>query len=371
MADLSRRTLLLGGGALLSAAGAGTAALLTKPWSALADRSAAPPITRPPIPVVTPAPARTAAPTPTAPALGTTLLTQLGLPAGLVTIPRLAIGGVMQDVVAVPAQGVYFVTQKMSGSNGSELPYESTVINRVRNDGSLVDAMVLVDGGHGLGFEAEPDGTGTWIWMTWHGANADSGGRENDFVRLRYTPGTFTRGQANAQLGLTLVPFQDHPEAVHHFDWARDLAVERHFNWPQPGQAATETFVRRRISDLRNGVDDRLDEILLRASPPTTQGFATVNDTFFRWLGAGTSGGVANPADPIVLEQYSWATGQLVATGSYAGLWQPWDDGVAEPQGASVQREADGSASLILGLTTGAVGRRRYRLSKHAGIGAA
>ena len=158
---------------------------------------------------------------------------------------------------------------------------------------------------------------------------------------------------------------------MYHFDWARDLAVERHWNPPQAGEAPTETFIRRRISDLRNGADDRLGQIRLRATPPTTQGFATVNDTLFRWLGGGGSGGASNPADPIVLEQYSWATGQLVATGSYPSLWQPWQDGVCEPQGLSVQREADGTASLILGLTTGVSGNHRYRLSKLPSIGTA
>jgi len=280
---------------------------------------------------------------------------------------------VMQDVVSVPSTGEYFVSQKMSGSSGSEQPYESTVFNRVRAaDGAVLDAMTLVDGGHGLGFEVEAASDGTWIWMTWHGAGADSQGREQDFVRLRYTPGTWTRGQADAQLGLTLVAFQDRtPEAVYHFDWVRDLAVERHWNPPQGSEAPTETFIRRRISDLRSGADDRLDEILLRASPPTTQGFATVNDTLFRWLGSGASGGVPNPSDPITLEQYSWETGQLVATGSYPGIWQPWEDGTSEPQGLSVQREADGTASLILGLTTGVSGNHRYLLSKLPSIGAA
>ena len=374
MTRISRRTLLLGGGALLASGGAAATAVVGGGSLAMTLRPTPTPTPKG-VRTTTPPPAPTPSPTPTdsSPALGTTLLSQVGEPARLVSLPALAIPGVMQDVVLVPAAGVYFVTQKLSGSNGSEQPYESTVVNRVRAaDGVLVDSMVLVDGGHGLGFEAEPDGDTIWIWMTWHGASGDSDGREQDFVRLRYTPGTWTRGQANQQLGLALVAFQDRtPEAVYHFDWARDLAVERHFNWPQAQSAATETFVRRRISDVRAGVDDRLDEILLRASPPSTQGFATVDDTLFRWLGSGGSNGVPNPADPITLEQYSWATGQLVATGSYPGIWQPWDDGVCEPQGLSVYREADGTASLLLGVTTGVSGNHRHQLSKIASIGPA
>lgn len=294
---------------------------------------------------------------------------QFGDPVPFGSIQPLAAGAVMQDFVYVPQSGMFFVTQAVNGSNGSRSPYEGTVISRVRSsDGRTLDAMRIVDGGHGLGVEIEMQGDQPHVWLTWAGSSAASDGRENDLVRFRYQPGSWSRADAARQLGLLLLPLQDRPEAVYHFDPNGTWAVERHFNWPTAGQAPSETFRRRRLADLRRGVDRTYGEVTLPASPPFTQGFATVDDALFRWSGDMVHDNAMVPGDPPRLQQYSWADGRLVKARTYATLSQSapgrWRDGFLEPQGLCAYRQDDGSVALLVGDVTGGVGNRAYHVSR-------
>lgn len=306
---------------------------------------------------VQPGPSRVASTTPTPAPVP--LLAPLPDPTPFVTFSGLSAPGVMQDFSYLLSARTFFVTQSTAGSlgrvDGSGNGYETLIINRVDASGTTVDAMTLIDGGHGLGIEADDQPGGPFVWVAWQGKTADSDWRENDFVRLRYTPGTWTRGQAVQQLGLTVLPVKDEPEAQYRFDWKNDWAVERHYDY----NGATETYKRRRISDIRAGVmvpDDHLDRLPLPVDPPTTQGFTTIDDTFYRWLGTSTVENAIDPGDPITLQRYDWPTGQLLAEQTFTTVSRDgatWPGGKFEPEGMCMVRETGGAVTLLVGDTTG------------------
>lgn len=331
MSGSTRRGLLVGGFLSLSAAALGVGIASHGPGADTDDD---------------PGPSRTASapPDPT--------LAPLPSPTPMVTFSSLSTAGVMQDFCYLPEISTFLVTQR---TPGSRVPYETVIINRVGAAGTTLDAMTLLDGGHGLGIEAEIQPDALYVWVTWQGASQESDWREHDFVRLRYVPGTWSRQQAVDRLGLGILPVKDDPEAQYRFDWKNDWAVERHYDW----NGATETYKRRRISDIRNGItvpDSQLERLVLPVDPPTTQGFATIDDTFYRWLGTSTTDDVMDAADPIALQRFDWASGRLRSEQVFTDLSRgatSWPGGRCEPEGMSVFRESDGAATLLVGDTTG------------------
>lgn len=278
-------------------------------------------------------------------------------------------GQTMQDFIFLPAQNMYIMSQVTPGTGAvghDGNVYESTLLTRVNaSTGRAIDSMTLVNAGHGFGFEGVYDSAGNLlIWLCWHGRSDASHGRENDYVRVAWAPGTFTRAEIIASPGYKLMALQD-PEATYHFDWATNTAVERHYNFDS--KPRTETYKRRKISDVNKGVNTLhgvltlpVDRKVTHPNPsthsPTTQGFGTINNTFFRWLGYPTDHNTSDSNNPITLEQYSWITKKLISRKTYPSLGKQdgsWLDGHREPEGLAIYREVDGTASLLVGLTTG------------------
>jgi hypothetical protein len=77
----------------------------------------------------------------------------------------------------------------------------------------------------------------------------------------------------------------------------------------------------------------------------------------------------------MAMEQYDWNTGARIATKAFPTLAQmsdgTWRDGAYEPEGCSVYRERNGTASLIVGVTVGGVGDHRWPVFTFADIGTA
>ncbi len=283
-------------------------------------------------------------------------------------------GAVIQDI-AVTTKGEIFTTQAGGGSNGTSTPYQSTVISRLDGStGAFRDAMRLTDAGHGIGLEVEYDTAGqVWILLTWRGASTASGGRENDYVRFRYTPNSAsppgaTRTTVNARDGLQVLPIQTGPEMLVKVDEFRGWAVCKHYD-----SNGFDTFVRRKLDEMKTGVGATYGRITLPISSGTLQGFATINDTLFRYMGAGASGGVMSSTDPIAIEEFDWNTGQQIARHTYPTLGQDssgrWRDGYAEPEGMTSFREPDGHESLVIGLVTGTSSGHRWDAYKFTDIG--
>ena len=166
--------------------------------------------------------------------------------------------------------------------------------------------------------------------------------------------------------------YGEHQEAIYNFDWAKGYAVERMYDFHTNHQ---ERFTRRRITDVLQGVDRPLGRITLPVNPPTLQGFATMNTTFFRWCGVDNAGsGSLITSDPMSIEQYDWTSGARIGAKSLPTLGQDdgsWLDGAYEPEGCSVYREQDGTASLLIGVTTGRPRNHDWLVYRFRSIGAA
>jgi hypothetical protein len=281
-------------------------------------------------------------------------------------------GFVMQDIVYKNG-GDFFATQ---GPDSNVSGIDNTIINRLSYDtGQPISAMELTYGGHGLGFEIEKDSSGKfWVWMTWQGTD-----NQNEFCRFPYKPGTYTKDQVKANGGFTSLPVQDGPEAVYHFDWTNDLALERHYEFDGSG----ETYKLRHISDLKNGVNQVYSQFKLPTNPPTVQGFAVIQGAMFRWVGKAIDNDTPNSSDKVQIEQYRLSDGAWLGTNTYQtstsnsissngtnSSGKPtWRDGHFEAEGMSAFREADGTYSLIIGDTTGDAGNHAWHCTKFTGVG--
>ena len=124
------------------------------------------------------------------------------------------------------------------------------------------------------------------------------------------------------------------------------------------------------------GIDRPLGQITLPVNAPTLQGFTTVNNTLFRWDGLSNSGsGTVVAGDPMAMEQWDWSVGIRMARKEFPTLGQAlngtWPDGAYEPEGCSVFRNPDGTASLLVGVALGIGGDHQWPVYEFPGIGAA
>lgn len=345
--DFSRRALLAGGVTALGSALAGGTDLATAAPSSAAtrwDRST-----------------------------GTTPISRLGDPVKIASLRPTTSPNVMQ-AVELTRSGTVFMTQAKTGSAAGR---DTTVITRCSGEtGAQLDSMTVIDAGHGLGLHVERRLGRDHIWTSLPdglGQVTTSGGR---LARFRYSPGTFTIDAIPG--GVWLAPqftnmYGELQPSVYSFDWARGYAVE----WMiDPHTGLQERFTRRRIEDVVSGRDRPVGRVTLACNPPTLQGFTTIDDTFFRWTGAGNGGSGQFVADnPMALDQIDWRTGALIARKTFPTLGQDgsgqWRDGAYEPEGCSVHREADGSATLLLGVTTGVAKDHEWPVYAYPRIGSA
>lgn len=372
MVEYSRRALLVTGGVTLGAVVVGGTAL-----AVTAGRHPSPSPSPMSAPASTPAssPAPTLTPMP-APSPGTTPITQLGDPTWVASLAPATAPVVMQQVERIPT-GEYFITQSVSGSGEERY---TTIVSRYAGTATLfppaqeLDAMTVLDGGHGLGLHVELGADGApYVWTSLQGdvpQRDPAGGR---LARFAYTAGTFAIDAIPG--GVQYLPqfpngYGELQEAIYTFDWSKGYAVERMYDFHTNHQ---ERFTRRAIGDIVSGVDRALGQLTLPVNPPTMQGFATANNTFFRWTGVSNGGSGSLVADdPITLEQYDWSTGTLIGTKAFPTLGQEhgaWRDGGYEPEGCSVFRAADGTASLLVGMNTGAPAGHEWLVYEFARIG--
>jgi len=269
---------------------------------------------------------------------------------------------VLQCALFVPQLNQWFSTQATVGTNGARTPFENTVISRMTSTGALIDSMVLNNGGHGTSIGVEVVNGTIYIYGTFQ-ANADSTQSANDVVRFVYTAGTFSRSFVP---GLTIMPQLDPGYNTVSFDWDNDWVVVRNSG------GVKDNYIRRKISDWKNGVNVKYGQINLQQGPPTLQGFCTMNDTLFRYIGA-TNGEQLYPADPTMIQQYSWTTGMRVDQKDYTALGKTslgvYPDGIHEPESCTMYRESDGTATLTFSVTLGKSGNHTWKVYKLAKIG--
>ncbi len=313
------------------------------------------------------------------PSSGTGRITRSPNPRQIASIVPRTSGTVMQQI-ELASTGDLYMTQSLTGSGPG---LYTTVVSR--NQGPSVstvqnlelDSMTVIDGGHGLGLHIEPtDGGQCFVWLSLQGEVSQGDPNGGRLARFAYTPGVFTIYTIPGGVGyLPQFPnaYGEHQEAIYNFDWAKDSAVERMYDFHTGRQ---ERLTRRSISDIVHGVDEPLGRITLPVNPPTLQGFATVDNTLFRWDGVSNSGsGAIVAGDPMAMEQWDWSTGVRIGTKPFPTLGQTldgaWRDGAYEPEGCSVFRNPDGTASLLVGVALGVGGDHEWLVFEFPGIGAA
>lgn len=272
------------------------------------------------------------------------------------------IGNVLQWGSFIPAFNEWWSTQASIGTNGSRQPYENITISRMNSSGVLIDSMILHDAGHGTSIGVRSEGGVRTVYMT-YARSATSTATVHDLVRFPYKAGEFDRSQI---AGLKIMP---KPQAGYNtlaFDWDNDLMVMRNSG------GTKDNYFLRKISEWIAGVDAVYGSISLGMLPPTLQGFCTVNDTLFRYVGA-ANGEKLIPADPTIIEQYSWNTGKLVDKVDYTSLGQTsvgvYPGGTHEPEACTMYRETDGTATLTFSVTLGVYPTHTWKMYKLSKIG--
>lgn len=272
------------------------------------------------------------------------------------------IKNVMQCALFVTELNQWFTSQADNGTNGSRTPYENQVISRLNSAGTLIDSMTLNNGGHGTSIGVEVVNGVTYIYTTYQ-ANANYDSSVNDLVRFPYAPGTFDRANIS---GLTVMPKLDAGYDNVQFDWFNDSMVVRN------SSGTRDSYIRRRISEWKNGIDVIYGRINLQQAPPTLQGFCTMNDCLFRFIGA-ANGEKLTPKDLTYIEQYSWNSGQLLDKVDYTSLGKTstgvYPGNTHEPESCTMYREADGTGTITFTITLDVYPNHQWKVYKLAKLG--
>jgi hypothetical protein len=272
------------------------------------------------------------------------------------------IGNVLQCGLFVPELNQWITTQASNGTNGKRTPFETTVISRLSATGTLIDSMILNNGGHGTSIGVEVVNGVTYIYGTYQ-ANAAYASATNDLVRFPYSAGTFDRSNVP---NLTVMPKLDPGYDNVAFDWYNDLMVVRNSG------GTKDNYIRRKISEWKAGINATYGTISLQQAPPVLQGFCTMNDTLFRYTGA-TNGELLTPPDLTYIEQYSWNTGKRVDRVEYTNLGKTsngfYPGGTHEPESCTMYREPDGTATLAFSVTLDVYPNHQWKVYKLSKIG--
>lgn len=303
--------------------------------------------TPPPIPTV---------PSPYNSALGTKFLSALQ-PEFLVNL-NLATSAVLQCCIKSPDTGEFYSSQTGSGTNGTDKPYQTFTVSRCDGSGVLLDSMTLQNAGHGTSFALEYSGGKMYLWVSYAQPADMSASPTYDLLRIPYRAGSYSRATL---VGALIMPKLDPGYSLVAFDYAADWAVVR------TSSGRNETYVRRKISELRNGIDTKYGApIHTVQAPPSLQGFALINNAFFRYTGT-ANGNTISPPDPLTIEEYSWVTGKLVDKVTYPTLgtdaFGQYPGGFYEPESCTSYRDpSTGTASLIFGITMNAFPQHTWPL---------
>lgn len=265
---------------------------------------------------------------------------------------------VLQNVVKSPDTGDFYITQVHTGTNGTSTPYESTQLSRCDASGNLLDSMLLNNAGHGTNFGLEYINGIMYIIITWNQPASLGQTPTYDIVRFPYIKGGSGAYDRTQIPGLTVQPKFESGYVVQSYDWASDSMIVR------KASGGTAQYIWRKISELRDGTNHIYKTITLQETPPTLQGFCSINNTLFRYIGA-ANGESLTPKDPMMIQQFNLLTGARVDQVAYPNLGKnsagQFLGGLREPEGMSIYRDPNTRlASLIFGLTLDQPGKHTW-----------
>lgn len=243
-----------------------------------------------------------------------------------------------QSMVQDQLTGEWYVAQVWGTKDANDV--ESFRIYRCKPDGTVVDFALIQSGGHGTSITLEHDAGSVYIWF---------GFPNKGRVRFKYT-GTATGkniawGDASLQqVGVGI----DTSYCVYAIDERADrVATQRQ---DTSGGTNSQVFTLRKLSEYKAGTNNILNTVsVVQDDIGAFQGFTTIDDQLFVWRGGSN---YANDTPPH-LYCYNWATG---ARTDMDCSDISTDAGRIEAEGICAWRNADATATVILGIASGTTG---------------
>lgn len=252
---------------------------------------------------------------------------------------HLSANNVIQAAVRLRETGEWYVSQAAAGTVAGR---ETTIIDRLRADGTLLDTMTLPDAGHGVYISVEQIDGEAWVWiryMRYSGSTAVSG----NVVRIKWLPGTFdpTTAGANMQTIFTAGPSESFQAVLDSV--ARQVCIFISGRYRLYG-----------LDDcLANGRNAKQIgvEVAPNLTGSTGQGVAIAGSTLYRYTGEDSTNNAS--AEHKLLGVYSFNTGANLYLRDLNALLP-----VGEPEGAFIYFDDAGLPALELGVSTGPGGSR-------------
>ncbi|MCM2675568.1 phage baseplate protein [Alkalicoccobacillus plakortidis] len=241
-----------------------------------------------------------------------------------------------------------FATQVHSTTSGNNEHY---VLSQMTPNGELIDYMIIKDGGHGttVGLEWEDD-----VLYVWSNLNIVDGNNRvisNELVRFPYKPNTGIGSISGIERFKKFNSVYTTPT----IDPAYGFITLR---YSRNGRQVVEL---RKLSDIKEGVDNLLGEVIVSSDIDFMQG--VTSDGYDMYWYSGSANGT--PHQPY-LAQYDFKTGQEVARKLHtfgAENNGKFIDDFREPEGVFFYTDpVTKQRALLAGITVGGMGRRRHKV---------
>ncbi|MCY8546808.1 teichoic acid biosynthesis protein [Bacillus vallismortis] len=253
---------------------------------------------------------------------------------------------VLQCFVIDEETGDIYATQVGSGNSDQSQNY---VITRMNQNGVMLDSMTVIHGGHGTTIGLERENGRMYIWSNYDVVDSNGNTVGNDLVRFPYTAGASINGgnggikRYNKFNDVYTIPVIDQKNGL------IALRIRKEND---------DSIVQlRKLSELKNGIDNLLGEIAIPSDLHYLQGF-TIDGYDLYWY----TGDTNSASYPAELSLFSFKDGKLKKRttcdfgrgedGKYEGNFR-------EPEAIFLYKDQKtGKKSLFAGVVTGTVGKR-------------
>lgn len=253
---------------------------------------------------------------------------------------------VLQCFVIDEVTGDIYATQVGSGNTDQSQNY---VITRMNKNGVMLDSMTVVHGGHGTTIGLERENGKVYIWSNYDVVDSNGSTIGNDLVRFPYTSGTTINGgnggikRYNKFNDVYTIPVIDQQNGL--------IALRLKDN------NDNSVIQLRKLSELKNGIDNLLGEVVIPSDLHYLQGF-TIDGYDLYWY----TGDTNSATYPAELCLFSFKDGKLkkrITCDFGRGEDGKYEGDFREPESVFLYKDRKtGKKSLFAAIATGTVGKR-------------
>ncbi|WP_052353775.1 phage baseplate protein [Neobacillus jeddahensis] len=234
---------------------------------------------------------------------------------------------------------------------------ESYVITRCTLDGRMLDKMTLKYGGHGTNIGVEVNSKGVYIWSSYDQVNKKGVSKGHDLVRFKYKAGaTYTPSSSDLKRYSKLINTSSSVQVATTIDNAnRRLAVRQR----QGDKTKIDIY---NLDDVLKGDNHKLHTLSISKELYYLQGFSLENNYLY-WR----TGDTNEERYKDYVSIFNISTGKLMTQiHETVGIdTMKHESNFREPEGVFLYTNPDtGKKSLLVGVVTGASGKRFYRIYK-------